>query len=238
MSGAALLVVASAATTLFFGQDDRQRVDAPMASPNRSIGRLALASGRHCTAVLVSANQALTAAHCLYRPDGKPDRPLRLDVGYTNGRATAVYHVTGTRVDASVIQALSKPHVELPPLVTSRDVARLSVKLHEGLAQPATPVFAGNTKALRAALRRTDNRISLAGYPTDHPDWQVQHHACPVTALFSNGTLAHRCDVMQGDSGAPLWVWTADGPRIIAIQSSVPATPQREQIDNIAVRVR
>ena len=62
-----------------------------------------------------------------------------------------------------------------------------------------------------------ENLIQV-GYSQDKPHVLTAHHGCHALGpVRPGGTLVHDCDATHGDSGSPILVLTAGGPRLFAM---------------------
>ncbi len=169
---------------------------------------------------------------------GRVDRPVSFMAGYRDGRGQAIYRATGMQVPPGFRHGVHQVGERL--FIRTRaapfDIALVRVTRLRGRADIAPmPAFDGDRDALRDALTRRDNRVEQAGYAYDHREQLYTHRDCRVTALNDDNTLSHRCDTLSGDSGSPIWLETADGPRLIAVQSAAPTADRRASADNTAV---
>nr|WP_315288950.1 serine protease [Serratia proteamaculans] len=226
-------------TRLFFGKDDRIKVTETDGWPWQAIGQVETASGNLCTATLISPHLALTAGHCVLAPPGQLDKAIALR--FVSGNKTWKYQTDNieTLVDRKLGKKL-KPDGDgwiVPPAAAAYDFALIRLKDKKTLPIKPLPLWQGDSKALTLALKQAKRLITQAGYPGDHLDDLYSHQNCKVTGWAQQGVLSHQCDTLPGDSGSPLLLKTADGWRLIAIQSSAPAAKDRYRADNRALAV-
>lgn len=225
-------------TRLFFGNDKRIKIMATDGWPWQAIGQLETASGNLCTATLIAPNLALTAGHCVLAPPGNLDKAvaLRFIVG-SNGWQYQTENIE-TLVDQTLAKKL-KPDGEgwIVPPAAAYDLALIRLKDNQPLTIKPLLLWQGDSKALTQALKQAKRLITQAGYPEDHLNNLYSHQNCKVTGWAQQGVLSHQCDTLPGDSGSPLLLNTADGWRLIAIQSSAPAAQDRDRADNRALSV-
>ncbi len=225
--------------TLFFGKDERVRVDNPTAPPWDAIGQLETASGNLCTATLIAPNLALTAGHCLLTPpDGAPDKAVALRFVSRNGIWRYEIHGIEGRVTSSLRRRL-KPDGDgwiVPPSAAPWDFGLVVLNYAISGITPVA-LFQGDKDALTAALKAQNRKVTQSGYPEDHLNTLYRHESCQITGWAQQSVLSHRCDTLPGDSGSPLLLKTDAGWSLIAVQSSAPAAKDRNRADNRAIAV-
>ncbi|WP_081687037.1 trypsin-like serine peptidase [Chitinilyticum litopenaei] len=231
--------VARQRLALFFGRDDRQFIAAPYPQPYAAIGRLETAAGSTCTATLVGENLAVTAAHCFLMEADRLDPGRWFYAGYHRGKYQARYRVLEQVFPPRFRRGLryQGDDVYIEPEAAAYDIAWLKLEKAEGIAPEPLPIMGKNMDTLKRTLKATAQRITQAGYAEDHDTQLTSHRHCRITELRENRTLFHQCDTLAGDSGSPLFVETAEGPRLIAVQSSAPDWFNRGLADNVAVTV-
>ncbi|NDV14359.1 trypsin-like serine peptidase [Crenobacter caeni] len=230
---------AVAGNPLLFGHDDRVAV-VPERMPWQAIGQLESRSGQLCTGTLIAPDIVLSAGHCLIDEHGRFDPAVAFRLAQ-HGDTQAALGVPGRAfVDRRLMDGLSPARgggVAISPEAAPYDIAL--VRLRAPIAPPAAtlPLFAGDARALRQALRETGWHVSQAGYPEDDSVHLKAHLDCKVSALQGSVRLTHRCDTLGGDSGSPLLLEVAGAPVVIAVQSSAPDAADRARADNVAVPV-
>jgi hypothetical protein len=157
-----------------------------------SVGRLSYGfrpqSGANiCTATLVAPDLILTAAHCVAdNSTGKAHDPqtIRFDAGWRKPRSLA------TRYGIEIILAQTEP---LKPADLANDIAlvRLSRPIPENVVTPM-PLAAEVTAPL-----------SLIAYSRAESEAPKGPTPCPL-ATTQPGLLILGCDVIVGNSGAPI----------------------------------
>ena len=183
-------------------------------SPWRAIGRVNFASRSqksHCTGVLVSESQVLTAAHCLYNTSRQrwlPPESIRFAAGYQRGEAVAVSGVKAYRLH---------PEQGIEGRFDNKaDLDWAVLELSEPIGQQVGYVPLADDDAADAFV---------AGYPGIRPHVLSRTQTCQPRR-HSSGVLLAACPVMMGDSGAPLMIETETGFQVAAILSRVAATPE------------
>lgn len=225
--------------TLFFGHDDRERVETPTRAPYDAIGQLETASGNLCTATLISPRLALTAGHCLLTPPGgKTDKAVALRFVSQKGSWRYEIRSIEGRVDPSLGRRLKADGDGwiVPPAAAPWDFGLVVLRYPPSGITPL-PLFAGDKAALTQALKEAGRKVTQSGYPEDHLETLFSHQDCIVTGWAQESVLSHQCDTLPGDSGSPLMLKTADGWQLIAVQSSAPAAKDRWRADNRAIAI-
>ena len=225
--------------TLFFGKDDRTRVNDPATPPWDAIGQLETASGNLCTATLISPHLALTAGHCLLQPPrGKPDKAIALRFVSNKGKWRYEIHDIEGRVESTLGRRL-KPDGDgwiVPASAAPHDFGLIILHNPPSGITPL-PLFEGDRDALTEALKNQNRKATQSGYPEDHLDDLYTHNDCLITGWAQKTVLSHQCDTLPGDSGSPLMLKTENGWQLIAVQSSAPAAKDRYRADNRAISV-
>lgn len=242
--GAALLVLIAAlalaapAQAEVIGKDGRVNVPPRLSEIARGVGLLYNAPAEFaCTAFCLAPDIIATSAHCLLRKRGhngpvkladfrfSPDGPFssgavdRLDLKLVSDEQPRLSFLAGASRGGAAISQQAQDFA----------IARLSAPSCEGraleLAQPTRKQIA------RAAQ---ENSLFMIGYHGDR--LLIEKWYSPDCAVRSRNSryflasqrremrrapflLAHTCDMSEGASGAPIFMQTAQGPRVIAINS-------------------
>ncbi len=223
------------------GKDDRQLVPAKYDQLANGIGLLKDRSdkGGHCTAFCIAPNVIATNSHCLrYRllERRKHDRDVRDFVFYLyrNGRTVKFDTLKFNRV-----APLGDPRLSIlagdPPRggkrkkigpygwsnSSNRDwaVARLWSTACDG-----NELKFANQKLLTKTRALTKSPVFMIGFHGDtlKRDYLHRYSPCRITRVKGGGTrrtVEHSCDPIKTASGSPIFMNTAQGPRVVAINA-------------------
>lgn len=224
--------------TLFFGNDQRTAITQVTETPWNAIGQLETESGNLCTATLISPQIALTAGHCLLSPPGKFDPPVAIRfMAMKNGWRYEIHDIEA-KVEPSLVHKLKADGEGwvVPSKAAPFDYAVIVLHNPPSAITPI-PIFPGSRHELNDALVGQHHLVTQAGYPADHLDNLYAHQGCKISGWSQKAVLSHQCDTLPGDSGSPLLLHSAEGWRLIAVQSSAPGSEDRYRADNRAIAV-
>ncbi len=185
-----------------------------------AIGRLDVAQQSFCTAVLISQELVLTAAHCVFDRKGEIVAPEEIifRAGYVAGDELAKRRVTKVVTDANY---RTQSDGKINGQMMRHDVALL--RLDRPIQSSEADPFSVH------ADPRDGEKVSVLSYGrgrSEHPSWQKD---CSVLER-GGGVLVFDCDVTFGSSGAPVLVRYGTRARILSLVSAVSNGPDGQKV--------
>jgi protease YdgD len=196
------------------------------AYPWSAIAKLNNGTGKSCSAVLISQDYALTAAHCLFfNTTGRflPAQSLHLILGYENARFQS--HLL---VSAYFISSAYEPTKPFETL--AHDWALLLISPQQKLKIQAL--------GLSQLMHTAEWRLMSAGYSRGTPySMTADRHCHFVGRSADSGLLYDSCAAPEGYSGGPLLIVSADGRTVSIAGIHVANQPWPDEMVAVAVPI-
>jgi protease YdgD len=191
----------------------------------RAIGKLNVAGNRSCTAVLVTDQLVITAAHCMFN-----FRTGHLahtnDVKFVAGQWRDSYAAL-RGIGAISVSPDFRPSLGIWATPQDSDVALLR------LDQPIPPDVA---RPIPIGDRHADTGLAVVGYGRDRAYIPSVRSDCSVTSN-KGAVFTLDCLVVPGLSGAPVIAMLPDGPKVVGVVSMAVGKPADPASPALAVEV-
>jgi protease YdgD len=171
-----------------------------------AIGRIDIAEGGFCSGTLIAPDLVLTAAHCVFAPDGSPLDPAAMTFRAGLAKGVAIAESTVARFVA-------------PEGFQRGDPDGLqNLQLDVALLQLSAPIPTDVIDPFTVALPDAGDEVSVVSYAAGRAEVLSRQRLCHVLGQ-QDGVLAIDCDVTFGASGAPVLDRSSYRAKIVSIIS-------------------
>lgn len=188
------LILALTCIALVAGAQEQRMISEQEAPLWQAVGRLNIAGNRFCTATLISPDEIITAAHCLFHPVTHHKihvEDIRFVAGFRRDAYAALVGVTALAILPGYVHS----GIKADPTSIPNDMALLRLT-RPITADEATPLAVQDWPSGPVS-------VDIVGYGRDRPLIASIRTGCPYLSDELAGAKLMDCVVVPGLSGAP-----------------------------------